>query len=459
MKFHALLFALSFAFSGVAQDIDLPKKVKVGLPVNFASYHVDDNFSSKAKDQQKKYWIIYADRDGVPAYQSSSSKTKINSSGIDLGRPMYVADVENGRALVFDMNKDVGYPFIAPEAEAIGWIDLSRCVLSPYCLKGRGLISGEEGETFALPRKALLTKSFGDDTKKTINFKAQPSNSSLTRKSQGFRFEPYYIIKSNGEWLLFATTDRVSQDPIRSNSEILGWLKKSEVTEWKTRTTLEPNWTLQAQRKFQEGIVAFEKTQEGRAFAGKFQQNQEPLANAPLIVNFEAEGTRLPGETMRPISLENDNGVVECLLTLSTKAGRDMKEEIARLQEQMNNLNIIFVIDGTKSMSPYYEACVAAIDEASRQIRARKSSSNIKFGAVVYRDLVDEEPLALYPLARGINPIKQFLREVECSSSPGDDIPESVFYGLYDGVKQVSKSIRPGHSNVIIHIGDAGNPD
>lgn len=459
MKFHALLFALSIAFSGVAQDIDLPKKVKVGLPVNFSSYHVDDTFSSKSKDQQKNYWIIYADRNGTPAYVSSTSNSKTNPSGIDLGRPMYVADVENGRALVFDMNKDVGYPHIGPEAEAIGWVDLSRCVLSRFCLKGQGLISGNEGETFALPRKALLTKSFGANTKETINFKEQPSGSSLTRKSLSFRFEPYYIIKSTGDWLLFATTDKVSQDPIRTNSEILGWLRKSEVTEWTTRTTLEPNWTLQAQRKFQEGIVAFEKTRNGQNSAEAYKNNREALNEKDLLTKFEAEGSRLPGESMRPISLENEDGVVHSLLTLSTKASRDMEDEIARLQEAMNNLNIIFVIDGTKSMSPYYEACVEAIDQASQQIRARKSSSNIKFGAVVYRDLVDPEPLVLYPLARGTNPIKKFLREVECSSSPGDDIPESVFYGLFDGVKQVSKSTRPGHSNVIIHIGDAGNPD
>lgn len=461
MKFHALLFALSIAFTGLGQDIKLPTKVKVGLPVKFASYHIDDSYSLKTKAQQKNHWIVYADRGGTPVFQSSTSSSKVIPSGLELGRPMYVADVENGRALVFDMIKDVKYPHIAKEAEAIGWVDLSHCVLSRFCLKGQGLISGEEGKTFALPRKALLTRSFGANTKETVRFKSQPSTSSLTRKSMAFRFEPFYIIKSEGDWLLFATTDQISQNSIRSTSEILGWLNKSEVTEWTTRTTIEPNWTLAAQRKFQEGIVAFEKSSAGKAAAENFKKERASLNNHKdqTLASFDADGNRLPGETMRPISLENEDGVVHSMLTLSTKAGRDMSEQIKLLRESMNNLNIIFVIDGTKSMSPYYEACVEAIDEASRGIRASKSESNIKFGAVIYRDLVDPEPLALYPLARGVNTIKTFLRNVECSSSPGDDIPESVFYGLYDGVKQVSGSLQPGHSNVIIHIGDAGNPD
>ena len=453
------ILALTTVVSAVAQQ--LPPKA-IGLPEELASYHVHNDIANVKLKDRKQFWYVHADRAGVPLYDGPTGYNKVANVNLDLGQPVTVAEVSkrDGRALVFNMVKEsAGWPHISPEAEVLGWVELDQCFISSYCLKGEGLLSGKKGKSFSLPRKAILSPrtniSLGE--REELSFYSAPSTNSQNFNSQRFLFEPYYIMKEENGWLLLSKTDKMSSDPISAEGQMVGWIQASKVVEWGTRTTLEPNWTSAANRIYASGIPAFDFNTNGQNDAAAYQANQDNTATP--VAKFNCTGNRLLGETMRPISLANSNGVVETLLTLNpgSNMNETLNSEIAKIKERQNNINIVFVIDGTKSMDPYYEPCVKAIEEASRSIRARQSSANIKYAAVIYRDLGHrEDALAILPLNRSIDAVKNFLRGVECTSIGDRDIPESMFYGLFDGVKQLD--VPNNESNLLIHVGDAGNP-
>ena len=415
----------------------------------------------RIKDNKTKnqFWILHIDREGAAVYSRSTGTNKISGVTLRTGQPLTVAQVKNDRALVFDMVKESsGFPNISKEAEAIGWVDLNQCFLSSYCLKGEGILSGKKGQTFSLPRKAILAPKtdLRSGEKEELTFYSLPSANSKPFNSQRFLFQPYYIMKEDNGWFLLSQVDKMSADPIAAKGEIVGWIQAKNVVEWGTRTTLEPNWSRQAEGKYSAGIPAYPYDNSGRTAAENYQASAT-LGTA--MSKFECKGKRMSGEKMRPISLRNDNGIVKSLLTLNpgSDINEQLKDEIARIKEQQNNINIVFVLDGTKSMDPYYEPCVVAIEEASRSIRARSSASNIKFGAVIYRDLGHpSDALEILPLSRNIDAVKNFLRGVQCTSIGDKDIPESMFHGLYDGLYQLN--LPNNQSNLLIHIGDAGNP-
>lgn len=455
------LFTLCVLVTSTAwsQENQLPTKAQ-GIPESLASYHVHNDINQiKVNKTKKQFWTIHIDREGASVYTSYSGTNKVSDVTLRTGQPLTVAEVRNGRAQVFDMVKESsGFPNISKEAEAIGWVDLNQCFLSSFCLKGEGMLSGKKGQTFSLPRKAILAPktNLKSGEKEELTFYSLPSANSKPFNSQRFLFQPYYIMKEDNGWFLLSQTDKMSADPIAAKGQMVGWIKATNVVEWGTRTTLEPNWDGQAKGRYSSGIPAYPYDNSGRSAAQKY-QSDATIGRA--MTKFECKGQRMSGEKMRPISLRNDNGVVKSLLTLNpgSDINEQLKEEIARIKEQQNNINIVFVLDGTKSMDPYYEPCVAAIEEASRSIRAKSSASNIKFGVVIYRDLGHpSDALELLPLSRNIDAVKNFLRGVQCKSIGDKDIPESMFYGLYDGVDQLN--LPNNQSNLLIHIGDAGNP-
>ena len=117
-----------------------------------------------------------------------------------------------------------------------------------------------------------------------------------------------------------------------------------------------------------------------------------------------------PYQTRFPI-LDNDSkndNVFKC--TTFGGGGRSLNGEDAEMtandlravQEYTNklqNINLIFVIDGTKSMKPYFASVKDAIKKSLDYFDTHKY--NIRVGVVIYRDYADGEALTeVQPLVR-----------------------------------------------------------
>ena len=134
---------------------------------------------------------------------------------------------------------------------------------------------------------------------------------------------------------------------------------------------------------------------------------------------------------------------------------RKLQEDV----DALRHVDIVFVVDATRSVTPYFEAVANAISGAVRDLSAEQHVKH-RFGVVTYTDYGG--PMSMLGLTgqESVNRVVQFLgqinpgREVD-SSHPDTSLPEAVFDGLIRGLRRMD--LERDHTNLIIWVGDAGN--
>ena len=241
---------------------------------------------------------------------------------------------------------------------------------------------------------------------------------------------------------------------------------------WNTRIAVEPNWKEQAvEERIDKNIEVKIFLNERQALA--FKENPHRRQDAFFINNDTElkENGRYPGEWRR-FPLYNDNlnipgiskiGTIGRLVSnkasISTLHKAKVDEKISDLREEKRKVNIIFVVDGTSSMGPYFEAVSNSIRRTMKNLINSmgnlKTLNHIRFGAVVYRDYAEgDRKTELFPLTSEYQDIAKDLSRVEAKDWYDTDKPEAVYYGIK---KAISEFPGPEQTNVIILIGDAGN--
>jgi hypothetical protein len=146
-----------------------------------------------------------------------------------------------------------------------------------------------------------------------------------------------------------------------------------------------------------------------------------------------------------PISLgqllRNDNGSVA--------------KHVNNIIQEQSQVNIVFIISGSKDVSRYYSSIKIGIDSAVYRLKANIGSNKLKFGAVVYKDNADGGGiLEVKKLTANSTEVTSFINQV--SHSLGDKVcHDYMFQGIEKGLKDCG--MKKGHSNFILLIGDAGS--
>jgi hypothetical protein len=96
------------------------------------------------------------------------------------------------------------------------------------------------------------------------------------------------------------------------------------------------------------------------------------------------------------------------------------------------NLDVLFLLDATGSMSDEIAQLQGNILSISDQVAALPSHPNVRFGLVAYRDRGDEYVTRVYDFTPDVQEFQDNLMEVEASG--GDDYPESLNEGLHDAI-------------------------
>jgi hypothetical protein len=118
-------------------------------------------------------------------------------------------------------------------------------------------------------------------------------------------------------------------------------------------------------------------------------------------------------------------------------------------------MQILFVIDATKSMQPYFTSVQQAIREYKSSL---PSSEHTKyhFAAAVYRDYADGEHAAeLIANFDDEHALNRLSSVVAASNRADHDLPEAVFQGIATAIKSVRWN--PESTQLVIVIGDHGN--
>ncbi len=306
---------------------------------------------------------------------------------------------------------------------------------------------------------------------------AEPSPNAFKIKENTPAFNAYYVYQKQEGWY------EVGSD---NKGKKLGWMKADDVMEWK-----------------QNLVVAFSHP-EGRKPVLMF-RDQQPLLNivqadrsarssgAAQLYDTIEHGqipSNFPVQTIEPkrasqsqfyvlpilnyVSTEMDGreGRVLQLAAGSRKRGSsDLQDPKER--EQLNRatdftgkaaqgaqVDVVFVMDLTRSMGPFAEATLSMIKQIVHELRSDSQvTQSMRFGFWGYRDFPEMckgIEFNTYNFTPELMPISEFpgrLGEVRETKIDSVDYEEDVFAGVTDAIEKTNW--RPGSVKQVILVGDA----
>lgn len=126
---------------------------------------------------------------------------------------------------------------------------------------------------------------------------------------------------------------------------------------------------------------------------------------------------------------------------------------MTEMQSMLRQIDIVFVIDTTGSMSNFIKEVQKRLQEFSRRLAEDKIHPNVMFGIVAYRDHPPQERsyvTRVFPLA-DVNITQKNIGSI--GADGGGDLPEAVLDGLHDAVEKIAWRM---HSHrIILLAGDA----
>ena len=525
--FKTFLFFI-FCFSIMAQD------AYYKVPAIFSSKNQPDDvlgfYQGYADLSDEKYlksnssnrWIVYSDRSDNVVYRYPGGNVKMkggNELTVDFFDGFYVKEVK------YHNKKNFLLVQSQTDKDVSGWIPASNLVLSQHCLLTE--VGVDSKNSVPVPRKAMILVSLNELkgkigsgqikdldeilAKKKFYTTPLPKKNSEGRSLQ--KFEIYFIFKHDATTnaYLLGKTDFL-KGKSNKKSEMLGWVENWTITDWSTRICFEqysnPDLYDVELIKDRPGLLpGYERERDlitglESGIFPHYIDKKNPKNNKSYLISFRAESMshnrmRMPvletkgtlwekGEDKRQIynvvSIAKDNS------NMDKGSQRKIQERLDQITKLHKDVNIIFAIDATGSMSPYASAVAESLSEIGELNKSAKNA-NLKFGFIFYRDYNDGGPekgqklsftsnnrnkvaLEYLPLQRvkgsAIQNFQTIINNTPFGSVPDrnkeTNDPEAVYNGLINGVKQIFESggksdLYKTQSNVLVLIGDCGNYD
>lgn len=448
----ALIMKISVCINLQAQT-ELPAKAMFRPKYLLERNDTRAEWDSKIKNENwgnssNRFWDVYSDRADNFTFSTSSGITRFKQ--LDFMEKVKIAKISNGYALIYKEEYAQSFPDISKSAISLGWISIDHlllwnsCPIDKHKIYDKGVVVNNLDE---------LSSDDGVNTRPS--FKENPE---LTKSTglEALKLEFYFIYKEEGESFLIGKQNQIEG----SNSEkavILGWISKKSITRWNQRICLEPVYGQNNLAKLSGSIKPAIFLEKNQAIAYQTNGSMEnAYVRPPLELN------RMLPYTFRYPILSTPQEDVHNVVTIGNMSESTIKptaetfEKYNYLKKLQANINVVFVIDGTSSMTKYYKPIAEALIKSTKK---DDISSRFKFGAVIYRDYIDKnEAIETKPLTSidKINEITSFLMQVEAKSHAGDDLPEALFYGLETALDK-NMGFQKDESNFIILVGDAGN--
>lgn len=469
-----LTFTLATGLAVLAQT-QLPVQVEVYRPAelsqnlirqsDIAKLSKSNTWGQKKNPANPKHWVVYSDRANNTTYQSPN-KNSGKFDTLKFNEKLRIAQIKDGYALVYTEPKQgLSYPLISEVAKTRGWVPMSNLLLWESC-------PVNEKDIY---QKALLVANL-DNAGEENNDMGYAYNNPETRSQIGSIITDmtfYFVMKTDPKSGLVLLARQARLDGA-SDQMLYGWVNKNSYTPWNQRSCLEPNWN--------PDDVSYFNSPQGKVYGFYKEPTMKTVVSGYVYGNKYANDKNSntyyrmdPHQTRFPI-LDNDtknNNIFKC--TSFGGNGRDVrvvnqtnedskgKELIEQFTKQIQNINLIFVIDGTQSMKPYFASAKNAIKRSIDYFDKQKY--NIKAAVVIYRDYADGDALVEVQPLVAANDVRlgKFLDEVGAmgygaASSPNDHThTEALYKGLDAALNAKAIGYEPSHANMMLVIGDCGN--
>ena len=404
-----------------------------------------------------RYWIVYSDRSHNTTYNSPSTSSE-KCDELDFNEQIRIAKIENGFALVYTENqKGVIYPLISTNAQSRGWIPMSNLLLWGSCP------TDEAG----IYNKALIVLNIDEAKKGNADIEKRYQNPVTKDSPQKLVADMnfYFVMKKADNGLVLLARECKMEG--YTYSVLYGWVSTGSYVPWSQRTCIEPNW---------KPAVADElKGVRVNVYREGSKATDIELGRTNKITQNPTTKYRLEPQLMRYPLLNNTSGNdkqyfvtafarpdgTSHVPTVPTGYDNSSAGVINDAMKDLSVINLIVVIDGTKSMENYYQPTQKIIQRAYDFFG--KENRTVKVGVVIYRDYADGQYVTEYLSMRSpTDPsVAKFLEtggNYGVKSSPSDHtLAEALFKGLEVALDTKTMGYRKDNSNLMFVIGDCGN--
>lgn len=414
-------------------------------------------------------WYVFSDKDRNPVYSSGNMSSSVTSR-VDFLQMFKVKEETKDFVNVVDPSNP---------GNVIGWIPKENLVLLSRCVRKPNRVA----------KKAMIINTV-DNMERDENSRQFFKDPELIKPFvEGEDINVYticYVYKETDSTVLLGQREDCSTDvEAYFQDQVFGWINKKYLTAWDSRGCLQPNYNEVAANE-RKSKVAPATLFDDANWANKYKENTpyttlasqaKKLQNNPIVWKDDDFSTTPwnPSKFRLPfLSSTNKTGVIKVgvLGDIKDESGRAMMKLIESIRDDyssssINNLNVVFVIDGTYSMAPYFPAVVEAINSSAKKINSNAKYSDpdnpnriiVNWGSVVYRDAAEEDyALESFNLTQNYQQLSGWLGNVfQASKNANDrDVCEAVYYGLYNALEDVLAE-KEEENNLIILIGDAGD--
>ena len=458
MNYFKLFVTVFFVFQSLYVDGQntpvrfLPKDFKTFSRSDYITRLVGDklNFERISNDVVKGIeWRVYSNNSSNKLFKSVDCNDE-NGSTLDFMQPLMVLDVVGNSLKVCD----------SETRKFLGWVTASQLILSDYALLNKN----------GLPRKALLITSLNDansylnesDLKVVSVYKNSQCTDKYSEASHDL-WSIYYVISETSDAYLLSKVDVLNGNKKQIEDAILGWVKKFSVTAWDYRVCLEENYRDEKAVKDYAGkfIPIFRKKEKledylGSAGAGNPSSDSESIIYDVILT----DSMPYPRDPRFPILKNFDELSIRETIVVGTVGGGESNGKARKIIDDLianlSNINVIFVIDATQSMTKFYKPVVDALSGFFDQWKLTRNINKLRVGCVLYRDYLDNPAFEVLPMTSDEKEVINYLNNIT-TMSINKLLPEAQFNGIINGVDKLG--IDPNASNIFVIIGDAGNKE
>ena len=391
----------------------------------------------------KAHWLVYSDREQNQTYmQPNTSSQKCVRLGFN--DPLRIAKIENDMALVYVEPDSPDWPTIGDRAQCRGWVPMENLLLWDTCpTDNRGVL-----------QKALISFNLNvQQSEMRGKYYHSPDNHDNPQELQ-MDMNFYYVMKEDkhAEQALLCTR------PTLSATSLFGWVSKKYYTPWNQRTCLEPNWDpayVEANRNEIAYVYGSDKLIGGDELTNwKFGKENGDVNRSTKY--------RMPAAQLRfPILDQPNDRSIKCTVFADRRGNiNDVAQYSAtgitgfnESKQQKQNLNIIFVVEGTSEMSKYFPSVKQAISDMKSIV---DPSWNVKIGAVIYRG--ENADIEYAPLSKADDPalLNMFNPQKANGTPSGTNRSVAISKGINAATDANKMGLNKNENNLVIIIGNRG---
>jgi hypothetical protein len=469
---HSFLITTLLFFSTIALG-QSAKVLKRPLEYVRPDGSVLDSHDSKVPKKGGDDWTVFSDRNDNAVYSTPNGGSE--SGRIKFGEVFYVTGVEGEWLELYTMES-------GKAKSKVGWIHKDKILLWNTAIRKKGFTV----KVLAMIKDLSVLGNAGNYLSKegegSVYCYDRPMHDKKFQNGKKLGlFQLMFKMKEEKDMVLLAYESYFSS---YTSETVIGWVPKEVINEWEYRLTVEPNYSeiARTQRSVKNvKLPVFKENNKDAAFAFAKEGSPAPQTS---IFQFKSEFESVRSEEMRMPLLDGNKGYdVKSNLyhvgyispvfskgnkqVLSQRSIDSLRSEVDKTTIPYQNVNFIFVVDGSNSMKP----AMAEIKRAIQQIKVDisedlKKEFNFTFSCVIYRANDDKScgdpPVSRIDFTPNVNKIYEWIDKEtaknNCSSfkaNQGSFLRE----GMLESFKMIKQSKRTKESNYLILIGGPGDAE